>query len=137
MERINHNLQRLPKADKDCRGGFLTLPVRGPHLLSTPESLSPPPLRRSENDPVSPLLLGLVQGLVRPVEHGRQPLAAGDGALDAELLSLADESIRPAHGELHSLGWISEGTAITSASGASAADEILTWLRRRAEELTF
>lgn len=78
----------------------------------------------------------------RLIESGRIPacaplLAAGDGALDAELLSFADESIRPAHGELHSLGWTSEGTAITSASGASAADEILTWLRRRAEELTF
>lgn len=76
----------------------------------------------------------------RLIETGRIPacaplLAAGDGALDAELLSLADKSIRPAHGELHSLGWTSEGTEITRASGASAADEILTWLHRRAEEM--
>ncbi|TRW86222.1 HAD family hydrolase [Mycolicibacterium sp. 018/SC-01/001] len=59
--------------------------------------------------------------------------AAGDGALDAALLSFADAAIRPAHGELHDLGWTSERVSVTAASGASAADEILTWLHHRAE----
>lgn len=70
--------------------------------------------------------------------HTDAPLfAAGDGALDAELLSYADASIRPAHGELHSLGWTSERTTVTKASGASAADEIVAWLHQSAEHTRF
>ncbi len=59
-------------------------------------------------------------------------LAAGDGALDAEMLSYADASIRPAHGELHALDWHCEHTAVTTSSGAHAAEEILRWLAERA-----
>jgi hypothetical protein len=59
-------------------------------------------------------------------------LAAGDGALDAELLSYADAAIRPAHGELHVLDWLSARTTVTSSSGAHAAEEILRWLAERA-----
>lgn len=58
-------------------------------------------------------------------------LAAGDGALDMDLLSYADQSIRPAHGELHALGWCPSGTVVTSSSGAVAAEEILAWLADR------
>lgn len=54
-------------------------------------------------------------------------LAAGDGALDTGLLVYADEAIRPAHGELHGLGWSTPGLTVTAASGASAAEEILQW----------
>ena len=60
-------------------------------------------------------------------------LAAGDGALDAELLRYADAAIRPAHGELHAQGWTTEGLAVTVRAGAVAAEEILAWLRLRAE----
>ena len=59
-------------------------------------------------------------------------LAAGDGALDAQLLSCADASIRPSHGELHALGWQCERTAVTTSAGAHAAEEILRWLAERA-----
>ena len=59
-------------------------------------------------------------------------LAAGDGALDADLLSYADESIRPAHGELHALDWRSPRTVVTDSSGSRAAEEILDWLAERA-----
>lgn len=64
---------------------------------------------------------------------GQVPLlAAGDGALDAELLNYADASIRPAHGELHALGWRCEHTEVTTSTGAQAAEEILGWLAERA-----
>ncbi|OBK27421.1 HAD family hydrolase [Mycobacterium asiaticum] len=59
-------------------------------------------------------------------------LAAGDGALDVDLLSYADQSIRPAHGELHALDWRSPELVVTAASGAAAAEEILAWLAKRA-----
>lgn len=58
-------------------------------------------------------------------------LAAGDGALDADLLSYADHSIRPAHGELHALDWRAANTVVTASSGAQAAEEILGWLSDR------
>jgi hypothetical protein len=54
-------------------------------------------------------------------------IAAGDGALDAELLDYADSAIRPAHGELHALNWQSPHTTVTRRSGAAAAEEILIW----------
>ncbi len=58
-------------------------------------------------------------------------LAAGDGALDAELLELADEAIRPAHGELHAVDWQRTHLSITGCSGARAAEEILSWFNDR------
>lgn len=54
-------------------------------------------------------------------------LAAGDGALDAEMLSRADAAIRPAHGELHALKWSRAGLRITDEAGAAAAEEIVGW----------
>jgi hypothetical protein len=68
----------------------------------------------------------------RLTESGELPahapiVAAGDGALDAKLLELADAAIRPAHGELHSLDWQCAGLRVTADSGAVAAEEILTW----------
>lgn len=54
-------------------------------------------------------------------------LAAGDGALDAALLSYADAAVRPAHGELHAQGWLTEGLTVTGRHGADAAEEILEW----------
>lgn len=72
----------------------------------------------------------------RLIDDGSLPedapvLAAGDGALDADLLSYADHSIRPAHGELHALDWRAAGTVVTASSGARAAEEILAWLADR------
>lgn len=61
-------------------------------------------------------------------------LAAGDGVLDAELLSYADAAIRPAHGELHAQSWSTEGLTVTGQAGAVAAEEILAWLQLRAEQ---
>ncbi|MGW5387540.1 HAD family hydrolase [Nocardia sp. NPDC003963] len=55
-------------------------------------------------------------------------LAAGDGALDAEMLVAADHAIRPRHGELEELGWNRPGLTVTAASGIVAGEEILDWL---------
>lgn len=54
-------------------------------------------------------------------------LAAGDGALDIDLLRAADAAIRPSHGELHALGWFRDGLVVTERQGARAAEEILDW----------
>ena len=65
-------------------------------------------------------------------------LAAGDSLLDRPLLQLALDSggaaVRPAHGELHELGW--QGPHVTAASGARAGEELLRWLGQRADALT-
>nr|WP_221218477.1 MULTISPECIES: HAD family hydrolase [unclassified Mycolicibacterium] len=72
----------------------------------------------------------------RLIESGQLPehapiVAAGDGALDAKLLELADAAIRPAHGELHSLDWQCADLHVTTGSGAIAAEEILTWFSQQ------
>ncbi|MVU79997.1 HAD family hydrolase [Nocardia sp. ET3-3] len=56
--------------------------------------------------------------------------AAGDGALDAELLRTADVAIRPRHGELEQRNWTHPGVAVTAATGIHAADEILDYFLR-------
>ena len=65
-------------------------------------------------------------------------LAAGDSLLDRPLLELAvatgGAAVRPAHGELHDLGWT--GAAVTRASGARAGEELLLWLADRADALS-
>ncbi|WP_329603783.1 HAD family hydrolase [Nocardia seriolae] len=57
-------------------------------------------------------------------------VAAGDGALDAEMLRTADAAVRPRHGELEQRNWTHPGVAVTAASGIYAADEILDYFLR-------
>lgn len=57
--------------------------------------------------------------------------AAGDGALDAEMLMAADSAVRPRHGELELLGFARPGLTVTDSSGVRASEEILEWLRNR------
>ncbi|MGV9614594.1 HAD family hydrolase [Nocardia xishanensis] len=58
--------------------------------------------------------------------------AAGDGALDAEMLRAADSAIRPRHGELEQLNWTSPNLTITRASGILAGEEIINWFIKSA-----
>lgn len=58
-------------------------------------------------------------------------LAAGDSRLDADLLLAADAAIRPAHGELHALGWHAPHVAVTRVSGVGAGEEIAARLLER------
>lgn len=55
-------------------------------------------------------------------------VAAGDGALDADMLIAADRAIRPAHGELHALNFSRPNLDVTEFSGGRAGEEILEWL---------
>lgn len=61
-------------------------------------------------------------------------LAAGDGALDADMLIAADRAIRPAHGELEALNFQHRGLTVTATSGGRAGEEILTWLGEQVDD---
>jgi hypothetical protein len=58
-------------------------------------------------------------------------LAAGDSLLDADLLLRTDAAGRPAHGELHTLGWHTDEVAVTASAGVRAGEEIAAWLLAR------
>ncbi|WP_307844198.1 HAD family hydrolase [Sanguibacter suaedae] len=61
-------------------------------------------------------------------------VAAGDSLLDAEMLESATRAIRPAHGELHDVGWTTPGLTVTGAAGAAAGEEIASWLLAQVTE---
>jgi hypothetical protein len=58
-------------------------------------------------------------------------LAAGDGALDAGCLAMADAAIRPRHGELHETGWQSANLQVSASTGVLAGEEMCRWLVNR------
>lgn len=63
------------------------------------------------------------------LDAGARTFAAGDGALDADMLVAADRAIRPRHGELESTNFRFPGLEVTAASGGRASEEILQWLQ--------
>jgi hypothetical protein len=50
--------------------------------------------------------------------------AAGDSLLDADMLAAADVAVRPAHGELHDVGWLSANLRVTTGSGVFGGQEV-------------
>lgn len=52
-------------------------------------------------------------------------VAAGDSKLDAGILELADQAIRPTHGELEQMAFRRQHLSVTSDSGIMAGEEIL------------
>lgn len=52
-------------------------------------------------------------------------VAAGDSKLDAGILELADQAIRPSHGELEQMAYMGQHLSVTSSSGIMAGEEIL------------
>ncbi len=62
---------------------------------------------------------------------GSRLLAAGDGALDAGMLAMADDGIRPAHGELYESGWQASHVRVTANIGVLAGEEIVRWFAER------
>ena len=52
-------------------------------------------------------------------------IAAGDSLLDQEMLAWADVAIRPAHGELHAVGWTAPNLVVTKAQGVLAGEELI------------
>ncbi|BDH59823.1 HAD family hydrolase [Tsukamurella sp. PLM1] len=61
------------------------------------------------------------------IEEGATWLAAGDGALDADLLGAADRAIRPRHGELEENAFTLPHLTLTTSSGIAAGTEIVDW----------
>ncbi|MCL9761115.1 sucrose-6-phosphate hydrolase [Frankia sp. AiPa1] len=53
-------------------------------------------------------------------------LAAGDSVLDMPMLLAADAAVRPAHGELHELGWTAPQVTVTADAGGLAGEQLLT-----------
>ncbi|CAM3876464.1 HAD family hydrolase [Tsukamurella ocularis] len=68
----------------------------------------------------------------RALAPGAPWLAAGDGALDADLLAAADAAIRPRHGELEEQAFTLPHLALTGTAGIDAGAEIVAWLADRA-----
>ncbi|CAM3289455.1 HAD family hydrolase [Tsukamurella hominis] len=66
------------------------------------------------------------------LDPGAPWLAAGDGALDTDLLAAADAAIRPRHGELQELGFALPHLTLTAGAGIAAGGEIVDWLTRAA-----
>ena len=61
-------------------------------------------------------------------EGAVRTLAAGDSLLDASLLESADLGVRPAHGELHDVGWHAPHIAVTDQAGVLGGQEVLARL---------
>ncbi|MDX6255202.1 MAG: hypothetical protein QOJ11_1536 [Frankiales bacterium] len=86
---------------------------------------------------VVPLMLSKGAAAVRVAELlGGRLLAAGDSLLDRSLLEEASAAARPAHGELHALGYDRPGLFVSPTRGARAAEEILSYLGDRADFVT-
>ncbi|MBJ8347635.1 HAD family hydrolase [Antrihabitans sp. YC2-6] len=66
------------------------------------------------------------------LDSAARVIAAGDGALDAEMLMAADAAIRPRHGELEALNWQHPTVALTDKMGIEAGEEIVRWFAAQA-----
>ena len=62
-------------------------------------------------------------------------IAAGDSLLDREMLAWADVAIRPAHGELHAVGWTAPNLVVTQAQGVLAGEELVQLAAAAAAEV--
>lgn len=65
--------------------------------------------------------------------EGAALFTAGDGALDAPMLEIADAAIRPRHGELEELDFTAPALTVTETAGILAGVEILDWFHTAAE----
>jgi len=44
------------------------------------------------------------------------------------MLESATRAVRPAHGELHEVGWQTDGLVVTATAGATGGQEVAQWL---------
>jgi hypothetical protein len=63
--------------------------------------------------------------------EAQQVFAAGDSALDEQMLLSATAAIRPPHGPLHQRGWTTPNSVVAASGGLTASQEILEWLATR------
>lgn len=106
-------------------GGGWTVSVQGRKVYAVPAGLSK--------------ATGILRLREQIASAQRAPVrlyAAGDSLLDAPMLEAADAAIRPAHGELHEQGYEVDGVDVTDASGALAGEEIIGWMRAKADAPT-
>ena len=82
-----------------------------------------------------PAALDKAVAVERVAQHvtAERVYAGGDSLLDAQMLRDAHAAIRPAHGELHHIGFTAPRCRTTAATGAAAGDEILTWYLERTQ----
>lgn len=62
-------------------------------------------------------------------------LAAGDAALDADLLQAANRGVHPSDGELAANGWSAPGVTRVPGSGVVGGEQIVDWLRAQLSDL--
>lgn len=113
----------LAEWDQWCREHGWSASQQGRKIYTMPEAVC-------KSRAVAEITERLIdEGLLDP---GVTTFAAGDGALDAEMLNAADFAVRPRHGELEQLGWACPGLTVTAAEGILAGEEMLDWFARRA-----
>lgn len=104
---------------RDCEDRAWTVSQQGRKLYTIPAPMTKSAAAREVRRRLEQ------EGALPP---GAPWLAAGDGALDADLLTAADASIRPRHGELHELDFTAPQLTLTAGSGIAAGIEIVGWL---------
>jgi hypothetical protein len=108
----------LAQWDRWCRDRGWNASQQGRKIYTMPDAVS-------KGRAVTEVRRRLVADGTIPADS--QLLAAGDGALDADMLIAADTAIRPRHGELESLNWQHPTVTVTTAAGIAAGEEILDW----------
>ncbi|HLS75955.1 MAG TPA: HAD family hydrolase [Nocardia sp.] len=114
----------LAEWDDWCRSRGWTASQQGRKIYSMPQAVC-------KSVAVAEVRRRLIEA--GELAEGATTLAAGDGALDAEMLLAADRAIRPRHGELEQLGWTAPNLTVTEAGGIVAGEEILDWLVTESE----
>ncbi|MFB2556927.1 HAD family hydrolase [Herbiconiux liangxiaofengii] len=95
-----------------CHSLGWTVSVQGRKLYCVPQAVT-------KSAAVAEVRCRLGDGIV---------LAAGDSLLDQPMLETADQAFRPAHGELHEVGFTSANLTVTSRKGIVAGEELLELL---------
>lgn len=115
----------LAEWDRWCRARGWTASQQGRKIYTMPQAVC-------KSVAVAEVRRRLIEA--GELSEGAITLAAGDGALDAEMLLAADRAIRPRHGELEQLNWTAPNLTVTEAGGILAGEEIVDWLLAESEQ---
>jgi hypothetical protein len=106
--------QWIESLNERCRALGWTVSVQGRKLYCVPNAITK----------------SAALAEVRRRLGGPTLFAAGDSLLDQPMLEAADFAYRPAHGELHEVGFTAPNLTVTSAVGILAGEEILRTITR-------